>query len=348
MHLSASHLLRHDAASVQLLAVISAAHIEMEKSNHQQFHVVFDGPALVEHRMDIRDLAPALIAMADLFAAANTEINGEASSIRVHVNASCKAGSFGIDLIATQHLLAHIRDIFSGHGANAVCNGYAIMTMVGFVGGGGLIGLLRRLKGRRPVRVQRNGRLTTVHVSEAESMEIDSRVMKLYYNNVVRTSLEKVVSPLEREGITDFGILIDDKVTLSFHDDELGVLSAATMEKAAHVVSDTTSHKMLQIESLTFKNGNTWRVHDGVATFHASIEDKEFLKKIDAGERFGKGDVLMVDLRQVQSVDGGRLNNESMILKVLEHREPLQQNARDEVRASEQAQAASGVDLEVA
>jgi hypothetical protein len=321
----------------------------MEKSNHQQFHVVFDGPALVEHCMDVRDLAPALIAMADLFTAANQEINGEASSIRVHVNASFKAGSFGIDLVATQHLLAHIRDIFSGHGANPVCNGYTIMTMVGFVGGGGLIDLLRRLKGRRPAKVQKNGRLTTVHFSGAESIEIDSRVMKLYYNSIVRTSLEKVVSPLEREGITDFGIVIDDKVTLAFHDDELGVLSAATLETAAEVVSDTTSRKMLQIESLTFKDGNKWRVHDGLATFHASIEDKEFLRKINAGERFGKGDVLMVNLRQVQSVDGGRLNNESMIVKVLEHRDPLQQNAHDHAHAGgERAHSTSSVDLEVA
>lgn len=321
----------------------------MEKNNHQQFHVVFDGPALVEHRMDVRDLAPALIAMADLFTAANKEINGEASSIRVHVNASFKAGSFGIDLVATQHLLAHIRDILSGWGANAVCNGYTIMTMVGFVGGGGLIDLLRRLKGRRPVQVQQSGRLTTVHFSEAESIEIDSRVMKLYHNRIVRTSLEKVVSPLEREGITDFGIMIDNEITLQLHDGELGVLSAAAVETAAEVVSDTTSHKMLQIESLTFKNGQKWRVHDGIATFHASIEDKDFLKKIEAGKRFGKGDVLMVDLRQVQSVDGGRLTNESTILKVLEHREPLQQSARDHAQADmEDAHSASGVDLAVA
>jgi hypothetical protein len=83
---------------------------------------------------------------------------------------------------------------------------------------------------------------------------------------------------------------------------------------------------MLLIESLAFKDGNKWRVHDGTATFHASIEDKEFLAKIDAGERFGKGDVLVVDLRQVQSIVNAKLVNESIIVKVLEHRQPLQQS----------------------
>jgi hypothetical protein len=42
-------------------------------NNHERFHVVYDGPALVEHRMDVRDLAPALVAIADLFSAANQD-----------------------------------------------------------------------------------------------------------------------------------------------------------------------------------------------------------------------------------------------------------------------------------
>jgi hypothetical protein len=321
----------------------------MEMSNHQQFHVVFDGPALIEHRMDVRDLAPALIAIADLLTAANHELNGEAASLRVHVNASFKAGSFGIDLVATQHLLSQIRSIFSGSGATAISNGYAIMTMVGFIGGGGLIGLLRRLKGRRPVRIEQKGEVAAVHVSEMESIEVDFRVIKLYRNKIVRTSLEKVVSPLEREGITDFGVVMRDKVTLDLHDDEIASFSAATTDAVAEVVSDTTSHKMLQIESLTFKDGNRWRVNDGLATFCASIEDSVFLKKIDAGERFGKGDVLVVDLRQVQSINGGRLNQESTIVKVLEHRQPLQQTSLDRTDAGADAEhTGTGVDLAIA
>src|SRR5271156_4152512 len=122
----------------------------MEMSNHERFHVVYDGPALTEHRMDVRDLAPALVAFADLFTAANKEINGDAAEVRVQVNASFKAGSFGIDLIASQHLLSQIKDIFAGNGATAIANGWTILQIVGFTGGGlagGLVGLLRLLKG---------------------------------------------------------------------------------------------------------------------------------------------------------------------------------------------------------
>ena len=301
----------------------------MEMNNHERFHVVYDGPALTEHWMDVRDLAPALVAFADLFTAANKEINGDTAEVRVQVNASFKAGSFGIDLIASQHLLSQIKDMFAGNGATAIANGWTILQIVGFTGGGlagGLVGLLRVLKGRRPVKIEQKGDVATVWMTQTETIEVERDVIRLYRNSVVRTSLEKVVSPLEREGITDFGVVVNGQVVLDVHDDEVTSFSAAVSDVDAEVVSDTITRKMLQIEYLAFKDGNKWRVHDGTATYHASIEDKEFLANIDAGERFRKGDVLVVELRQVQSIVNAKLVNESIIVKVLEHRLPLQQS----------------------
>lgn len=295
----------------------------MDMSNHERFHVVYDGPALAEHRMDVRDLAPALVAFADLFTAANREINGDAAEVRVQVNASFKAGSFGIDLVAAQHLLSQIRDIFAGNGATAISNAWTILGMVGLTGGG-LIGLLRKLGGRRPVKIEQRGDFATVWISQTESLEVERNVVHLYRNKAVRVSLEKVFSPLAQDGITDFGVIVNKKVVLDVKDSEIH--SFSSLETGEEVVSDTTSRKVLLIESLTFKDGNKWRVHDGTNNFYASIEDKEFLDRIDAGERFGKGDVLVVDLRQTQSIVGARLVNESTIVKVLEHREPLQQD----------------------
>jgi len=293
----------------------------MFTSNHRKFHVVFDGPALVGHRMDIRDLAPSLVAIADLFTAANRELNGDAAEVRVEVSANFKVGSFGIDLTSAQHLLGQLRDVFAGHNASAVSNVLGILGALGFTGAG-LIAPLRKLAGKRPVRVEQAGDEARVWITETEFVEVGADVMRLYRSRVVRSSLEKTLSPLEREGIDHFGVVMGDAVVLDIHADEVEIFRSTIEDQ--EVVSDVIIRKVLMIESVVFKEGNKWRVHDSSNQFHASIEDDVFLARIDAGERFGKKDVLVVDLRQVQTIAGARLTTDSHIVKVIQHKQPLQ------------------------
>ena len=49
------------------------------------FTIAYDGPALTNHTMDVRDLAPAMLAVGQLCDAANVVLNGERSKIQVHV-----------------------------------------------------------------------------------------------------------------------------------------------------------------------------------------------------------------------------------------------------------------------
>lgn len=69
-----------------------------------------------------------------------------------------------------------------------------------------------------------------------------------------------------------------------------------------------------------FQDGNKWRFSDGGATFPAAILDEEFLSRVNNGERFGKGDVLQVELKIVQSRTGCKISVERQVLKVIEHR----------------------------
>jgi len=294
-------------------------------SNHERFHVIYDGPALAEHRMDVRDLAPALVAIADLFTSANTELNGDAADVRVDVKANFKAGSFGIDLIFSQDILGQLRDIFAGPNSTALSNAGGIIGLLGMgvTGSLGLIGLIRRMRGRRPQRIEQRGEVATVWITESEVIDVDQRVVRLWRNRTVRASLEKTLSPLGRDGITDFGVVRDNRVSLEIHDTELDWFSS-TVEAEAEVVSDSVARKVLLLESVVFKEDNKWRVHDGQYAFHAAMDDEAFLAKINTGERFGKGDVLVVDLRQTQTIADGALKTEYRIVKVHEHKEPLQ------------------------
>lgn len=279
--------------------------------------------------MDLRELAPALIALSNLLEEANKTAFSDASEVRVHVQGNFKGGSFGVDLIAIQGIAQQIVSIFSGAEATAAVNLYTILTALGLLGGagGGLIGVIKWLKGRKVSTIRNEGdkAIFELRLSESiETFETDLVTGKLYQSRIVRQALAKVIKPLEREGIDVFATGRDGKTEVVVEKADVASFEMAASE--ADVVSDTLSSGMLlQIESPVFKDDNKWRFSDGATSFFAEVADKNFLERVNAGEeRFGKGDVLIVDLRRIQSITDNGLKLEYIIAKVNEHRAPLQ------------------------
>ncbi|MGE4239113.1 hypothetical protein [Ramlibacter sp.] len=293
------------------------------------FSIKYDGPALSSHEMDVRELAPALLALSNLLEEANRAVFPDASDVRVHVKGDFKGGCFAIDLVALQSMKDQLVAIFSGPTASASANLFGILGGLGLLGaaGKGLIDVIKWLRGRRPTSIRITGDTTVFELRGSESVEtfeVDLITGRLYQSRIVRQSLAKVVKPLEREGIDLFatgrGGVTEAVVTKE---------EARFFELAAgspDVVSDTlTENVLLQIESAVFKEDNKWRFHDGAVSFFAEIADRDFLERIASGqERFGKGDVLIVDLRRVQSITDNGLKLEHIVSKVREHRAPLQ------------------------
>lgn len=291
------------------------------------FSIKYDGPALAEHTMDVRELAPALIALSDLLEAANKAAFPDANEVRVSVNGDFKGGSFGVDLIALQTVAQQLVAAFSGQTATAAANLAGILSGIGLFGGG-LIALIKKLRGRRPseVRTTDNQFILVLREEQVEeTIEVDLLTGRLFQTRVVRQALAKVLLPLAREGIDTFMAGHGGKVTRLVDAHDYPLFAAAAAE--ADVVSDNVVHSvLLQIESAVFKDGNKWRVHDGDKAFYAEIVDAGFIERVESGmERFGKGDILVADLRRVQLVTDAGLKNEYRIERVLEHRAPLQQ-----------------------
>jgi hypothetical protein len=82
------------------------------------------------------------------------------------------------------------------------------------------------------------------------------------------------------------------------------------------------------IETAAFKDRNAkWRVRLGEAqSVYVSISDEAFLKAVEDGvERFGKGDVLLVDLELTQVLSEGRLQMRYDIKHVFEYKRSAEQ-----------------------
>ena len=121
------------------------------------FSLIFEGPAVENGEIDVQDLAPSLMALGELLQAANAELNGERARVAVKLRATRK-GSFEVDLSVVQSLAAQavtLLDALAGHKDGiAAANELAdVILKVGgtVVGtGGGLLALLKWLRGRKP------------------------------------------------------------------------------------------------------------------------------------------------------------------------------------------------------
>ena len=287
----------------------------------ERFYVIYDGWALEHHLMDVRDLAPAMIAVNDLLSNANKALNGDKADLNLKVNASFRAGSFGMELHTVVHFLSQIRDMFASDNASAISNAWTILEIVGFVIGAGLIGLIRFLKGKKPTKIiDEDGRLK-VYLNETEYYETDGKVVKLYKNRTIVSDLNKMLEPLEKDGIDSFFVSrTGDKKDADLAIDE-SELTYFEYQEIENDLSENITETFVQIEAAVFKDNNKWKFDNGGSPINAAILDEEFLRKIDAGElRFGKGDLLKVKLKTIQTFAHGKLKTEFQVIEVLEHK----------------------------
>lgn len=297
----------------------------MEEMSKATFNVLYDGPALASSEMDVRDLAPALLALGSLLDEANTALNDGRAKVSVKVKASFKTGCFGIELDVTQTFLQQLSIVFVNE---KVATAKQLLEWLGLlVGTGamaigsvkGLLGLLKLLKGRPIERVVLldNG-LVRVEV-DGQRLDVEKEVIELYRQSKLRAALEAVMKPLATEGITEFAVT--DKSLKRFvvvTENELAFFSSPPVP--AEVLSEQVVEMNLQLVNIAFREDNKWRFSDGSTSFYAQVVDQDFLNKVRRNEAFSSGDILKAKLRRIQSLSGETMKTEYVLLEVLEHR----------------------------
>jgi hypothetical protein len=278
-----------------------------------EFSLVYDGPALQGGEMEVGDLAPALLALRDLFDEANEVVGQPADAITLTVRAGFRRGSFVVDLHALKAVWDGVVSLFSSPNATAIAN---ILAIVGISGGIGLIQLIRRSGGKAPKRVVEVTETRSVRIEfEGEPpIDLDARVWRLFQNPKARGALGRVVAPLRKPGI--------DSVRFRTGAGETRVADTGDVEafepeiaQEGEVVSE--SRRVLQLVSPSFRDGNKWRVSEGGRTLYVSVLDEAFLGRVRRrDELFGDSDFLDVDLRTRQWVEAGQLRVSHEVLKV--------------------------------
>ena len=179
--------------------------------------------------------------------------------------------------------------------STAAANLIAILTGSSAVGAGA-IWVVKKLRGRSPGAVRRkDGRRVEIEI-DGETIEVDEVVARVSVDVSVRAALERVVAePLASEGIDAVAIGLTDHMERIEKPDGFAFRPPIDRESGAY---EYRYRAPFSIVSLSFKQGNKWRLNDGRTTLNVTVVDHEFLGRVDQSEiAFSKGDILICDVR---------------------------------------------------
>lgn len=290
--------------------------------NDTLFRVKYDGAALASHEMDVKDLAPALLAIGEALEIANKNANGEKVKIQVNLKAT-DTGCVDVALTVVQGVWDSAVSLFNSSEANAVVNAQTLLGYVFGIGGSstiGVVGIIKWLRGRKLKNVVRleDGNFKLEAEGDNEVKVVKQQEITFFSILSIRKRIESIIKPLQREGVEslDFSSQ-ENSVTIS--KDEIDYFVAPAMEE--EVIDEKEYEENLTIVNISFQDDGKWKFFDGSATFFADILDKEFLDKVKKNEQvFAHDDILHVKLKRVQSLADGTIKNSFTILSVLNHR----------------------------
>ncbi|MBI2829928.1 MAG: hypothetical protein HYX81_02080 [Chloroflexi bacterium] len=281
-----------------------------------EFGLAYDGEALAENTMDVRDLAPALLALGELFTRANSILNGGSISVSLKVRAT-KPGSFELLLVlaavlqaTTQFLTGDL--ITSAVNLKNLLVGSPLRVET-------LFSVFKKLKGQKPTVSQQTDGVTL----EATNLKlfVPTDVFRLYQDREVSRLAQAIVEPVLRAGIDRMVIKEGDKEVESVTKEDAATFTPMTASDNT-ATENVIPNLALRLVSPTFSiRRNKWKLDDGGGSKWYSIEDQKFLDEVkDHKRRFGMGDYLICRVRNTQRVTDAGLEMERAILLVLEHR----------------------------
>lgn len=279
----------------------------------------YAGMALDNGTMEVRDLAPSLLALAEVFEQTNNKLFKDSNSIKILVNATSK-GSFEVTLDVVVSFATQIALLL---GTQEVTTAIEIVKLIfGDVGFIGLFDLIKKTKNKKITSVNKlsNGQIQInfSDIGSNSSITVSSQVFNLYNDKNIRRATKDFTVPLRNEGIENITALSSGIEKIKILKEDIDAFIEPEQEET--LLSTYEAIMILGISTLNFK-GESWKVSDGDNTFWAKMADERFQKQVDKNvASFRKGDKIKAKIKVVQKqLKDSSLKTEYEILEVQDH-----------------------------
>jgi hypothetical protein len=284
------------------------------------FTVAYDGPGVVDATMDVRELAPALLSLGALCERTNELVNGERSQVSVRVQAGANRGSFPVDI-----QLVQLADI-AGALFDQVRDANELLKLIGVGGVVGLFQLIKKLRGKKPDKVEDTPQGTQV-TSGDTTIIVDKRVVNLYLDPEARRHARGVVRPLRAPAIDVVKFRSGETQEEEITEEEIDYFEVEPAEPAGQeLIPPTTATFAFEIVKAPLtEGGRIWHLRNDTMNIQgAAMEDEVFQARMNAREeKFAVGDILIVRIRTETTQDAnGKIHNKHFIVEVLDHSSP--------------------------
>ncbi len=298
-----------------------------------RLRIAFEGPGVEDGSIDVRDLAPALLALGQLVQAAAAVLNGDRAQTSVRL-LEVDDGSFIADLAIIQSIGEMLKELFAFSEAHkeGVEAASGLADLIFKVGGGvagvgvGLFQLMKLLKGKKPEKAERlaNGEIS-ITAQDGATVIVNQKVERLYADMLVRKAAESVAQAAQSEGVERLKFTQGDEADSApfvIERAEAPYFALPAPPGEAEVIGDQERVMNLQIRNAWFTGeSQKWGFTEGGQLFPAVIEDTAFLNRVAKGEiSLGANDYMSARVRVRQTMTRKGLKVEHTILEVLDYK----------------------------
>lgn len=285
---------------------------EKHEIEYKDFQIYFGGGG---HEVDADTFVSSLMAVSTIIQEVNKEVAPD-KRIQVKVKA-LNEGSFEVFCALVQNIGGSLVPLFNSSNISYLSNLFTILT--------GLFELRKFLGGKEPNQMIENGDDFTIENVTGNQMIFNNSIVNMYFSNqTVNDAMSKNFEKLnEDQNVKSFELKSGENKVFYSDRNDFPTLQEKRIVAEDKVKEITKQNVSLKILKLVWNDDNKWSfVYDG-NKISAFVRDVDFFKKIDEGEKFAKGDELIVDLKIVQIYDktiDGYINNDYEIIVVHSHK----------------------------